>query len=47
MTYFIFAGDLIVMGFMFCLVTWLSLRSSKQKINEVADLPLRDERDDC
>ena len=44
MTYFLFIGDLLVMAFMFCLVTWLSLRSSKEKLHSVADLPLHDEQ---
>lgn len=46
MTYFIFAGDLLVMAFMFGLVVWLSLRSSKQKLKEAANIPLEDERHD-
>jgi cbb3-type cytochrome oxidase subunit 3 len=46
MTYFIFAGDLLVMGFMFGLVVWLLLRASNRKLQEAANIPLEDERHD-
>ena len=44
MTFLLFAGDLIVMAFMFGVVTWLFLRSSNSKLDEAAKIPLEDER---
>lgn len=46
MTYFIFAGDMLVMAFMAGLVVWLYLRKSKEELDESARIPLEDERDD-
>ena len=46
MTYFLFAGDLLVMAFMFVLVAWLALRATKNKLDDVANIPLEDERFD-
>ena len=46
MTYFLFAGDLLVMAFMFGLVAWVLLRSSNKKLTEAANIPLEDERHD-
>lgn len=46
MTYFIFAGDMLVMLFMVVLVVWVSLRSSDKTISESARIPLEDERSD-
>ena len=46
MTYFLFAGDLIVMAFMFGVVAWVSLRSSNEKLSQSAQIPLEDERHD-
>lgn len=43
MTYFIFAGDMIVMAFMAGLVVWLYLRKSKKELDESARIPLEDE----
>jgi cbb3-type cytochrome oxidase subunit 3 len=43
LTFFIFAGDLLVMGFMTVLVVWLLLRSSKTKLDEASRIPLEDE----
>lgn len=43
MTYFIFAGDMLVMAFMVGLVVWLYLRKSKQELDESARIPLEDE----
>ncbi len=43
MTYFIFAGDMLVMAFMAGLVVWLYLRKSKEELDESARIPLEDE----
>ena len=45
MTYFIFAGDMLVMLFMTCVVVWVSLGSSKPSLDEAARIPLEDEDD--
>ena len=47
MTWFIFAGDLLVMLFMFVLVVWVSLRSRENRFNAAARIPLEDERIDA
>lgn len=41
--YFIFAGDMLVMGFMIILVVWLFLRGDQSFLDEQANIPLRDE----
>lgn len=46
MTYFIFAGDMLVMLFMTCLVVWVSLSSSKPYLDQAARIPLEDEDHD-
>ncbi len=46
MTYFIFAGDMLVMLFMVVLVVWVFLRSSDKTIAKSARIPLEDERTD-
>ena len=43
MTFYIFAGDLLVMGFMTVLVVWVLLRSTQKKMNDAARIPLEDE----
>ncbi len=43
MTYFIFAGDMLVMLFMVILVVWVFLRSSDETISDAARIPLEDE----
>ncbi len=43
MTYFIFAGDMLVMLFMVILVVWVFWRSSDQTISDAARIPLEDE----
>jgi hypothetical protein len=43
MTYFLFAGDMLVMAFMIVLVVWVSLKSSKSSLEESAAIPLADE----
>ena len=46
MTYFIFAGDMLVMLFMVVLVVWVFWRSSDKTISESASIPLQDEQSD-
>ena len=46
MTYFIFAGDMLVMLFMVLLVAWVSLASSRATIRRAERIPLEDERRD-
>ncbi len=46
MTYFLFAGDMLVMAFMVVLVIWVFMRSSKESIDESARIPLEDEWSD-
>ena len=46
MSYFIFAGDMLVMAFMIAVVLWVSFKSSKKTINKTARIPLEDERRD-
>ena len=46
MTYFLFAGDMLVMAFMVVLVVWVFMRSSKESIDEAARIPLEDEWSD-
>ncbi len=44
MTYFIFAGDMLVMLFMVILVVWVFWRSSDETIADAARIPLEDEQ---
>jgi len=46
MTFFIFAGDMLVMLFMVILVVWVFLRSSDETIDQSARIPLEDEKTD-
>jgi cbb3-type cytochrome oxidase subunit 3 len=43
MTYYLFAGDMLVMAFMVGLVIWVFMRSSKESMDEAAQIPLEDE----
>lgn len=43
MTWFIFAGDMLVMLFMVSLVIWVFMVSADSDIEEAALIPLRDE----
>jgi cbb3-type cytochrome oxidase subunit 3 len=43
MTYFIFAGDMLVMLFMVILVVWVFWRSSDETLSDAARIPLEDE----
>ena len=47
MTFFLFAGDMLVMAFMFGLVVWVSMKSSKEKLDDAARIPLDDETHDA
>jgi len=46
MTFFIFAGDMLVMLFMVVLVVWVFWRSSDETIADAANIPLHDEHID-
>ncbi len=46
MTYFIFAGDMLVMLFMVVLVVCVFWNSSDETIDESARIPLEDEAND-
>ncbi len=46
MTFFLFAGDMLVMAFMVVLVIWVFMRSSDETIDEAARIPLEDEQAD-
>ena len=46
MTFFLFAGDMLVMLFMVVLVIWVSLRSSSSNMDRAARIPLEDEKRD-
>ncbi len=46
MTFFIFAGDMLVMLFMVVLVVWLFWRLPDSTIEATARIPLEDERSD-
>lgn len=43
MTVFLFAGDMLVMLFMVCLVIWVGFKTSDEKTDEAARIPLNDE----
>ena len=43
MTYFIFAGDMLVMAFMMGVVVWVYLTSSRESLEEASRIPLEDE----
>ena len=46
MTFFIFAGDMLVMLFMVVLVIWVYWKSSDRTIERSARIPLDDEATD-
>lgn len=46
MTFFIFAGDMLVMLFMVVLVVWVYWKSPQQTLDASARIPLEDERVD-
>lgn len=43
MTWFLFAGDMLVMLFMVILVVWVSLSATQKSLDAAARLPLDDE----
>lgn len=43
MAYFLFAGDMLVMAFMICVVVYLSLNSKSSSLEEASRIPLEDE----
>ena len=45
MSYFIFAGDMLVVLFMVILVVWVFVKGSKKSIVDVAKIPLEDEQE--
>jgi hypothetical protein len=44
MTYYLFAGDKLVMAFMSVLVVWVSLRSTARGLDDASKIPLEDEQ---
>ena len=46
MTYFIFAGDMLIMLFMVVLVVWVFWRTPDETITKSARIPLEDESTD-
>lgn len=46
MTFFIFAGDMLVMLFMVVLVVWVFWRSPDEAMDAAARIPLEDESND-
>lgn len=45
MTWFIFAGDMLVMLFMTALVIWVGASASRSTLNYSASIPLHDEQE--
>lgn len=43
MAMFIFVGDMLVMLFMVLLVVWVALKTSDEKTDQAARIPLNDE----
>lgn len=43
MTIFIFLGDMAVMAFMIGLAIWLGSRGTKEAMDDISHIPLRDE----
>lgn len=43
MTWFIFVGDMLVMAFMILVVVWASMRSTRERLDATARIPLEDE----
>jgi cbb3-type cytochrome oxidase subunit 3 len=43
-TWFIFVGDMLVMAFMIVVVVWVSLRSTRERLDDAARIPLEDEK---
>ena len=47
MTWFLFAGDMLIMLFMVILVVWVFWRSSDKSLSDSAEIPLHDEEKDA
>ena len=43
MTWFIFVGDMLVMAFLILVVVWVSMRSTRERLDAAARIPLEDE----
>lgn len=43
MTWVLFVGDMLVSAFMIAVIIWVSLRSTREKLDAVARIPLEDE----
>jgi cbb3-type cytochrome oxidase subunit 3 len=43
MTWYLFAGDMLVMAFMIAVTVWVSLRSTRAGLDAAARIPLDDE----
>ena len=43
MTWFIFVGDMLVMAFMILVVVWVSMRTTRGRLDAAARIPLEDE----
>jgi cbb3-type cytochrome oxidase subunit 3 len=43
MTWYLFAGDMVVMAFMIAVTVWVSLKSTREGLDAAARLPLDDE----
>jgi cbb3-type cytochrome oxidase subunit 3 len=43
-TWFIFVGDMLVMAFMIALVVWVSIRATRERLDDAARIPLEDEQ---
>ncbi|MDX1556196.1 MAG: cbb3-type cytochrome c oxidase subunit 3 [Xanthomonadales bacterium] len=43
MTFFIFAGDMLVMAFMMGVAVWVYMKSSRESIEAASRIPLEDE----
>ncbi|MCY3626742.1 MAG: hypothetical protein OXG88_03770 [Gammaproteobacteria bacterium] len=43
MTFYIFAGDMLIMFFMAALVVWMFWKTPDKSIKESAEIPLKDE----
>jgi cbb3-type cytochrome oxidase subunit 3 len=46
MTWFIFAGDMLVMLFMTALVIWVGTAASRKTLDYSAAIPLHDDQED-
>ena len=47
MTFFLFAGDMLVMAFMMVVVVWVLLKSNRNSLEDASRIPLEDEQRDA